>query len=133
MRDEEYASALLSPVAHRKRKSSKPFQLLMPQAVPHLGEPVLLLLVHVVGNRLDDHHGLGVEPVAVRIERGGRLGTRPGYLRMASTVFFSAEGCAGERGAFFLAVSSCVPRSLSCLRPSPSRTFGNQSDSSSSM
>jgi phosphoserine phosphatase RsbU/P len=51
----------------------------------------------------------------------------------ASIAFFSALGCAGDLGAFFLACSSLTPISWSCLRPRPARTFGNQSCSSSSM
>jgi hypothetical protein len=52
---------------------------------------------------------------------------------MASTVFFSALGWAGDLGAFSRARSSLAPSSFSCLRPRPARTLGNQSCSSSSM
>jgi hypothetical protein len=52
---------------------------------------------------------------------------------MASTVFFSALGWAGDLGAFSRACSSLAPSSWSCLRPRPARTLGNQSCSSSSM
>ena len=52
---------------------------------------------------------------------------------MASTVFFSALGWAGDLGAFSRARSSLAPICCSCLRPRPARTLGNQSCSSSSM
>ena len=61
----------------------------------------------------------------------GRAHARQGM--MASTVFFSALGWAGDLGAFFRARSSLAPSSCSCLRPRPARTLGNQSCSSSSM
>jgi hypothetical protein len=50
-----------------------------------------------------------------------------------SIVFFSALGWAGDRGALARASSSLAPISLSCLRLSPARTWGNHSFSSSSM
>jgi hypothetical protein len=52
---------------------------------------------------------------------------------MASTVFFSALGWAGDLGAFSRARSSLAPSSCSWLRPRPARTLGNQSRSYSSM
>ena len=61
----------------------------------------------------------------------GRAYARQGI--MASTVFFSALGWAGDLGAFFRARSSLAPSSCSCLRPRPARTWGNQSCSYSSM
>jgi hypothetical protein len=68
--------------------------------------------------------------------RGSAVCTGRAYARqgmMASTVFFSALGWAGDVGAFFRARSSLAPSSCSCLRPRPARTLGNQSCSSSSM
>ncbi len=72
-------------------------------------------------------------------ERRARLAVCAGNRRiarqgmMASTVFFSALGWAGDLGAFSRARSSLPPSSCSCLRPRPARTLGNQSCSSSSM
>ena len=59
--------------------------------------------------------------------------TRSSQEMTASIVFFIALGWAGDRGALSRASSSLAPISCSCLRPSPARTFGNQSSSSSSM
>src|SRR6266498_2205405 len=50
-------------------------QLLAAEPGAHLGEPVLLLLVHVVRDALDQDHGLGVETVVVR-PQGREFGTQ---------------------------------------------------------
>jgi hypothetical protein len=82
----------------------------------------------------------GLMPLGQRMRRNdargsavctGRAHARQGM--MASTVFFSALGWAGDLGAFFRARSSLAPSSCSCLRPRPARTLGSQSCSSSSM
>ena len=72
------ATGAVAPTLRRRQSrlfefdhlGSEFLQLVMPQAVTHLGKPVLLLLVRVVGSQVDQHHGLGVEPVAIRTERG---------------------------------------------------------------
>ena len=67
----------------------------------------------------------------------GRFGQLPvrghRYLIKASRVFFTALGRVGDRGAFFLTSIISAPSSCSFLRPKPSRTFGNQSCSFSSI
>jgi hypothetical protein len=62
-------------------------------------------------------------------------GTGPGTVHemTASSVFFMALGWDGLRGAFFLTSSISAPSCCRTLRPSVSRTLGNQSCSSSSM
>ena len=71
-------------------------------------------------------------PMMEMFDRGVQLRTA-GQAMMASTVFFSALGWAGDLGAFSRACSILAPSSCSCLRPRPARTLGNQSCSSSSM
>ena len=51
----------------------------------------------------------------------------PRQATTASTTFLRALGWAGERGAFSLRREELLPSSRSCVRPSPSRTLGNQS------
>ena len=45
-------------------------ELLAAESLADLGEPVLLLLVHVVRDVLDEHGGLGVEALVVGLHRG---------------------------------------------------------------
>lgn len=85
------------------------------------------LVTHVVD---DDEPGraleVGHDPI-VRAEPA------PSQEMTASSVFFSALGCEGLRGALALASSIFAPIAWSCFRPRPSRTLGNHSCSSSSM
>ena len=70
-----------------------------------------------------------------RVPRGarGRSGAVDAQEMTASIVFFSAPGCEGRVGAVLRASIISAPRSWRAFRPRPSRTFGNQSVSSSSM
>ena len=54
------ASTISAPISCR----------LAAEALADLREPVLLLLVHVVPDVLDEHGGLGVEPLVVGLHRG---------------------------------------------------------------
>ena len=91
---------------------------------PLRGQPDLLSLADLLGTEDPQfEHLLGMQAVATGWASGARPANprapllpghdaSPGsYERTASTVFFSAPGCDGLRGAFFRACSSLTPRS----------------------